>query len=301
MSERQPARTERRVRTSDGVELHVAIRGDGPVTVVLAHGWTLDTRVWEPVAARLAGSARVVTYDHRGHGRSGAAPVGTMTLERLADDLAAVITEVAPEGSVVLGGHSMGGMTAMALAERHPHVVPRVRGLALVSTASGGLAGHTLGLRPGAAAVVRVVERRLYAARGWARRPRIAGPRALAPALRWLLLGRDADATARRLTYAAVASCRPATVSGFRPALDAHERDAALAAFADVPAVVLVGSRDRLTPVSSARRIVAALPSAGLTIYPGAGHMLPVERVAAVAAHLSALVGGASTVADAGG
>lgn len=293
--------SEQRIRTSDGVELHAAVGGDGPVTVVLAHGWTLDTRIWEPVARRIAGSARVVTYDHRGHGRSGAAPVGTMTLERLADDLATVIAETAPEGPVVLGGHSMGGMAAMALAERHPGLVSRVRGLALVSTASGGLAGHSLGLRPRAAAAVRVVERRLYTSSRWERRPTLGNPRALAPALRWLLLGPDADAAARRLTYAAVASCRPVTVSGFRPTLEAHERDAALAAFADVPTVVLVGSRDRLTPVSSARRIAAALPSAGLTIYPGAGHMLPVERVAAVAAHLSALVAGATRIAGRAG
>lgn len=285
---------------ADGVGLHVGTHGDGPVTVVLAHGWTLDTRIWSPVAQRLAGSARVVAYDYRGHGRSDPAPASTMTLEQLADDLAAVVAATAPDGPLVLGGHSMGGMTAMALAERHPALVARVRGLALVSTASGGLAGTSFGLSPRAAVAVRAVERRVYATTRWERRSTLGSPRVLAPALRWLLLGPDADLTARRLTYAAVASCRPVTVSGFRPTLEAHERDAALAAFADVPTVVLVGAQDRLTPVSAARRITAALPSAGMTIYPGAGHMLPVERVAGVAGvagHLSALVAGAATAA----
>jgi pimeloyl-ACP methyl ester carboxylesterase len=115
----------------------------------------------------------------------------------------------------------------------------------------------------------------------------------LAPALHWLLLGPDTDSAAKRLTVASISRCRPVTVSGYRQTLEQHERDAALAAFAEVPTVVLVGSHDRLTPVRSARRIAQALPSAGMTVYPQAGHMLPVERVAAVAAHVSALVRGA--------
>jgi pimeloyl-ACP methyl ester carboxylesterase len=86
-------------------------------------------------------------------------------------------------------------------------------------------------------------------------------------------------------------------VSGFRPTLEAHERDAALAAFASIPTVLLVGTRDKLTPVAAARRIASALPSAGLTIFPDAGHMLPLERVAGVAGRLSALVSGAVSTA----
>jgi pimeloyl-ACP methyl ester carboxylesterase len=280
-----------RVSTSDGIELNVEITGpaDAPVTVLLAHGWTLDARTWRPVADRVAGSARVVRYDHRGHGGSDAAPPDTMTLDQLADDLADVITAVAPDGPLVLAGHSMGGMTIMALAERHPPLVNRIRGLALVATASGGLAGHSFGLTPRAAALVRRAEKRLYSSRRWESRSTLGNPRILAPVLSWLLLGPDAGRTARRLTVESIASCRPVTVSGYRQTLEEHERDAALSAFADVPTVVLVGSHDRLTPVRSARRIAQALPSAGMTIYPQAGHMLPVERVAAVSAHLTAL------------
>jgi len=91
-----------------------------------------------------------------------------------------------------------------------------------------------------------------------------------------------------------VCRCRPGTVSGFRPTLDAHERAAALAAFAHTPTVVLAGTRDRLTPMPMARTIVEAVPSAQLTVFPGAGHMLPVERTAGVAARLTALVRGNS-------
>jgi len=286
------------VRTQDGLRLHAEVVGDGPVGVVLAHGWSGDGRIWGPVVDELAGSlagrARVVRYDHRGHGRSDPAPPQTMNLDQLADDLAAVVAALAPQGPLVLAGHSMGGMTIMALAERHPAVVERVRGVAMISTASGGLAGHSMGLSPRAARLVRRIEKRLHSSRYWQQRSTIGMPRVVGPVMRWLTLGPGADARARRLTTASISSCRPVTMSGFRQTLDEHERDAALAAFAEIPTVVLVGSRDKLTPVHSARRIVQALPSADLTIYPEAGHMLPVERVDAVAGRLAGLVTRAS-------
>jgi pimeloyl-ACP methyl ester carboxylesterase len=283
------------VAGADGVDLHVETDGPqaAPATVVLAHGWTLDARTWGPVTRALVGGgtpARVVRFDHRGHGRSAAVDPSTMTLEQLADDMAAVFAQVAPDGPLVLGGHSMGGMTLMALAERHPEVYTRVRGVVLVSTAAGGLAGHTLGLHPRAAAVVQRGERRMYASAGWAGRAALGSPRLLGPGVRWLLLGPRSGPEAIRITVTSVAQCRPLTVSGFRPALEAHERAAALAMFARIPTAVLVGAKDRLTPVRMARHIATELPSASLTIFPEAGHMVPVERVAGVTARISAMV-----------
>ncbi|OZM83698.1 alpha/beta fold hydrolase [Pseudonocardia sp. MH-G8] len=295
--------TARSVPASDGVPLHVRLDGppDAPVTVVLVHGWTLDRRTWGPVAGSLAtgpAPVRVVRPDHRGHGGSGAVAPESMTIDQLADDLAQVIAATAPEGPLVLAGHSMGGMTLMALAERHPHLVARVRGIALVATASGGLAERPFGLSPRGTAVFRRVEQRVYGSRRWTTRDSLGDPRLLAPGMRWLLLGPRADRDARRITCEVVAGCRPLTVSGFRPTLETHERDAALAAFAEIPTVVLVGSRDRLTPVRAARRIAAALPTADLTIFPDAGHMLPLERVSGVAGRIAGLAAGAARAAQ---
>ena len=282
--------------------LHVETSGpaDGSVhsgvTVVMAHGWTLDSRTWVPVADRLGRDVRVVRYDHRGHGRSAACDPATMTIDQLADDMADVIAAHAPDGPLVLAGHSMGGMTIMALAERHPALVAsRVAGVALVATASGGLTGKAFGLGPDALARVNAVEQRLYRSRRWSGREHLSGvPALLGPGLRWLLLGEHPSREAVRLTTRTIADCRPSTVSGFRPTLDAHERDAALAAFAAIPTAVLAGSRDRLTPLRLARRIHDGLPSAELTIFPGAGHMLPVERAAGTAERITALVGAAT-------
>jgi pimeloyl-ACP methyl ester carboxylesterase len=292
------------VRGADGVALHVEINGSpgAPVTVVLAHGWTLDSRSWGPVARSLVAAtpARVVRFDHRGHGRSAAVDPATMTIEQLADDMAAVLTAVAPEGPLVLGGHSMGGMAVMALAQRHPQLMRRVAGVAFVATASGDLTGHPRGLPARAVALLRWGEPRLHASRRWAGRRALGNPKVLAPALRWLLLGPRPGPEAARITVESVAACRPLTVSGFRAALESHERDTALAAFAGIPTVVLAGTKDRLTPVRLSRRIVAALPSAALSIYPGAGHMLPVERVAGVTARIGALVESAEAAAGTG-
>ncbi|MFC4949447.1 alpha/beta fold hydrolase [Pseudonocardia sp. GCM10023141] len=279
---------------ADGASLNVRIDGpaDAPVTVVLVHGWTLDLGTWGPVAESLLATtpARVVRYDHRGHGRSAAVDESTMTIEQAADDLAAVLDQVAPSGPLVLAGHSMGGMTIMALAEQHPHVLARVAGVALVSTASGGLEQATLGLPGPGVVAFRAVERRLYPSRRWRTQQRLGNPTLLRPALRWLLVGPSSSPEAVRITVETVAACRPLTVSGFRATLEAHDRDVALAAFREIPTVVLVGSRDKLTPVRYARRLVAALPNAWLTVYPGAGHMLPVERVTAVSARIRGLV-----------
>ncbi|WP_243653393.1 alpha/beta fold hydrolase [Pseudonocardia endophytica] len=290
-----------RVLTGDGTGLYAVDSGpDGaPVTVVLAHGWTLDERCWAPVAHELTGGShpgprpRVIRYDHRGHGRSDDTPDASKTLERLADDLAELIGQVAPSGPLVLAGHSMGGMTVMALAQRHPELVAsRVAGVALVATASGGLGGAaTLGMSGRPARMFLAGKQALTTSPRWTERRELSRhPALLGPGLRALLLGRRPDGRARRLTYGAIGDCRPTTVSGFTPTLTEHERDAALDAFADLPVEVMVGSADRLTPPRFTRRIRTHLPQSAMTIFPDAGHMIPVERVDGVSSRIAALV-----------
>ncbi|HEX3004772.1 MAG TPA: alpha/beta hydrolase, partial [Angustibacter sp.] len=224
----------------------------------------------------------------RGHGSSTPRgrrrrPRRAPSVRALGDDLAAVIEAVAPTGPLVLGGHSMGGMTVMAYAGTHPSEVRvRVRGVALVSTSAGDL--HGLGRR-GEAPLMRTI----------ARVPGVRAGRAIThEGQRRLLFGVHATSDDVAATREMVAATRLSTIGRYYGALSRHDEAEALAALADVPTHVLVGERDRLTPVSHARRLAELVPHARLDVLPDVGHMLGYEAPDVVAAHLADLVQGAS-------
>uniref|UniRef100_UPI0021032C48 alpha/beta fold hydrolase n=1 Tax=Paractinoplanes polyasparticus TaxID=2856853 RepID=UPI0021032C48 len=283
----------------DGVRLHVEAHGpaDAPVTVVLLHGWCQDRRTWQHqvAAMRVLGvrRPRVITYDTRGHGRSGATRLAGATLAQLGDDLAEVLRRYAPTGPIVLGGHSLGGMTIMEYAAAHPTTfADRVAGLLFVSTTAEGHTHTQYGLPSRLAALMRAGETvgaGLLARSGpWC--PHRALLPALRPAVRWLLFGDECDNEALELAMRAFGRAPLRSVGGFRASIGTQQRLETLAALADVPAAVLVGSRDRLTPPACARSIAGALPFADLSVLPGAGHMLPLERPQEVSAALTGIV-----------
>ena len=284
------------VQTSDGAVLHATVdgRADALVTVVLAHGWTLAQAAWDDVAELLhpraaAGGLRVVRYDQRGHGRSTWGPDDTdITVDRLGEDLGDLLDQLVPEGPVVLGGHSMGGMTIMCLAAARPELFgDRVTGVALVSTSAGDLRQGpferiTPGMLSAALAGAWFVER----------------VRALLPPahprhqamVRNFLYGADAtDQMVRDGAEIMHASTVRALVE-FLPALGDHDKHAELTALAGVPVEILVGDTDRLTPARHSRRMADALPDARLQVVPRTGHMLPQERPGLVADAIGRLV-----------
>ncbi|MGH3673099.1 MAG: alpha/beta fold hydrolase [Pseudonocardiaceae bacterium] len=279
--------------TPDGTRLVLYRQGprEAAPTVVFVHGWVLDARTWEPVANSLASTHPVVRYDLRGHGRSGPVGPGTATIAQLADDLADLLgAEV--EGPVVLVGHSLGGMAIMALAQRHPELVAqRVAGVVFAATSCGDLVPHDLGLRPWQARVIAGGES-LF--RRWAMRSRwflnrgmtAKRPGLIRPAMRWLNFGehpRRADVT---LVTRCIAASRPASLVGFRAGFDEHHQVASLRAFRHLPALVLGGTRDRLTPIRHTDKIASELPDATLVRYEGAGHMVLLERAEQVASRI---------------
>jgi pimeloyl-ACP methyl ester carboxylesterase len=256
------------------------------LTVVLAHGWTLDHRSWSRVVPLVQAQVpvRVVTYDQRGHGAStlrgrGRRPRVAPSVRGLGDDLAAVVAAVAPTGPLVLGGHSMGGMTVMAYAGTHADELrARVRGIALVSTSAGELRG--LGRR-GEAPLMHTI----------ARVPGVRAGRAITrEGQRRLLFGTRAEPGDVAATRDMVAGTRLATIGRYYAALSRHDEAQALRVLAGVPTHVLVGELDRLTPVSHARRLAELMPHAQLEVLPGAGHMLGYEAPDVVARHLVALI-----------
>ena len=92
-----------------------------------------------------------------------------------------------------------------------------------------------------------------------------------------------------RRTFEVLSACSAHTVADFFETFTTHDRLAALAALSGVPVTILVGTRDRLCPLPMSRAMADALPHARLRVYPGAGHMLQLERADEVSAELVSL------------
>ncbi|MCW2777956.1 MAG: Pimeloyl-ACP methyl ester carboxylesterase [Frankiales bacterium] len=285
---------QRTVTTPDGVDLHVEVHGpdDAAGTVVLLHGYVQSSRLWSGQVRDLVTARpdlRVVVYDHRGHGRSTATSREHAHLEQLGRDLRQVLDEVAGDGPVVLGGHSMGGMTMMAFAEQFPEEFgKRVVGAAFVATSSGGLDAVTYGLP---APVAKVVKKVLPKAYEKAVRDEAKGKTRPSTAFeRRLVFPKGADPEHVREVLEVQSRTTAETMAAFLPTFSQHERAEALSALAEVPAVVLVGDKDALCPLPHSRAIAAALPKGELVVYPGVGHMVQVERREEVSRRIVALV-----------
>jgi pimeloyl-ACP methyl ester carboxylesterase len=126
-----------RVQGTDGSVLHVELDGPPQASplVVLTHGWGLDGDAWYYVRRRLGAKYRLVAWDLPGLGRSTQPRDGRYSVQRLAEDLRAVIAAYADGRPVVLVGHSIGGMTMFTLCRTHPGLLGReVQGLVFVDT-----------------------------------------------------------------------------------------------------------------------------------------------------------------------
>ncbi len=291
------------VPTPDGARLFTELHSSGsarnaPITVVLLHGWTLDNRLWtrqiEALPRLLRRPVRILAVELRGHGRSTITGRADATLEQLADDLATVLCERAPEGPLVLVGHSLGGMTIMEYAHRHADEFERrVAGVVLVSTSAEGAAHTSYGLSPQFAWVMRFLETQAAAilARSGAWRPHRLLMPLLSPGVRWLVFGQRAEPAWVSLTTAMVGAAPLCAIGGFRPAVGRQSRVDALTAMRRLPAAVLVGGRDRLTPRACAETIATALPHAEHIVIEDAGHMLPIERPDEVTEAIARVIG----------
>jgi pimeloyl-ACP methyl ester carboxylesterase len=268
---------DRTVMTPDGVRL--AVRdypaADEEVTAVLLHGFCLNQNSWNGQVHRLRrrwdSRMRIITYDHRGHGQSAAAPSHTYRVPTLADDLNTVLAALHVRTPLVIIGHSMGGMTALTFAGRTAaeQVVP-AHGLVLVATAAGRLTERGIG--------------RLLATPAVGALPALLGHvpaqllRALATPVCSELARRRGCAPAARDTLAAAATSAMATTSlatalGFLPALRDYNAYPLLSAVT-ARTVIVSGGADALTPPSHAEDLAAGIAGAVHVHLPDAGHML---------------------------
>jgi pimeloyl-ACP methyl ester carboxylesterase len=236
------------------VDLAVRDSGEG-VPLVLLHAFPLRAAMWDAVRPR---GARVLAPDQRGFGGS---PLGAdePSLDRCADDVVALLDHLGLD-RVVLGGSSMGGYVAMALARRAPE---RLRGLVLVGTKAG--ADPDAG-RAGRLAMAGRLD---------------AGDRAplretVVPALTGQTSAAERpDAVERVRALAEEADLRAAAWA--QRAMAARPDSADVLRGLDVPALVVVGEEDVLSPPPEARAMADALPDARLVVLPRTGHLLAVE------------------------
>ncbi len=296
------------VNADDGVSLHVEI--DAPETtsrarrhvtgrmptVVLVHGFALSMRSWVLQRRALIHEGfRVVSYDQRGHGRSGDAALESCTVAQLGRDLATVLGATCPSGPVVLVGHSMGGMSVMAYVGQHPDVVrDRVLAVALVSTSPGGAEMTEFGLGPTVGRVVGSLGPGVLT-----RMSRHAGPIGL---LRRLGRGVQ-DLAVHRWAFDSPVSTDLVDLVGdmifstsfdvmaaFLPDIDRLDLGDQLDALTGIETLVMNGAGDLITPPSHSEEIVRRVPGAEHVVVEDAGHIIQLEHPTVVTQQLLMLI-----------
>ncbi len=251
----------------EGRLFHYRERGTGPVALFV-HGFPLDATLWLDQLAGLAERRRCVAVDLRGSGLSAPVAGEPLTMERHAADLAGLLDRLEAAQADLIG-LSMGGYIALAFAERFGH---RLRSLALADTRSGadsdeGKAGRD-------AAIERVLA---------------GGRAAFAETMLGALLGPHPTPEARaRLRTMAETTPYETIIGALAGMRDRPDRTAVLATV-PVPAAVIVGADDTVTPPAVAEEMAAALPDATLHVIAGSGHLTPIEQPDAVNEALGAL------------
>jgi pimeloyl-ACP methyl ester carboxylesterase len=310
------------IQSEDGVPLHVEEVGppDAPLTVVFVHGYALSLRSFyyqrAALTEKFGDRVRLVFYDQRGHGLSGAGVPGGATIDQLGRDLYTVIDAVVPTGPIVLVGHSMGGMSLLSFAQQFPELFAlaeptgaaprrhrnrpvepvRVAGVALIATSAGQLAQVSLGLPalinrlrgPLAPMVLRGARRQAYL---------IEHSRRLGRDVAWIITRRfsfgSADISPQVVDFIneIIAGTRIETIADFYSTLMSFDLTGSLAVLAHTDVVIVAGERDLMTPVEHSRAMAAALPSAELVVVAGAGHVVILEQPDVVDRAVADLVG----------
>lgn len=261
------------------VSLYAGVAGrPAGVPLVLLHAFPVTSLMWPAQARSLADVAYVITPDQRGFGRSpmygaGEDRAAPPSLTQVADDLAALLDRLSLE-SVVLGGVSMGGYVVMEMLRRHPE---RIRAIALIDTKMEADSGEARAGRLAMAETVlrqdsswEVVEKVV---------PNLLGPTTL----------RERANVPYRVGFMA-GSAAPESVAWAQRAMAARPDSTETLRGADVPALVVVGDEDAISPPPMAEAMAQTLPQADLVVVRGAGHLSPIEAPEAVSGALRAFL-----------
>lgn len=262
------------IPTSDGGVIRGVEAGAGP-PLVLLHGITLRADVWHR-QWELTDEARVIAVDLRGHGLSDPGADGS-SIEANAADLVTLLEVLELDGAVI-AGHSMGGMVLGRFLADHyladHSLARRVAGVGFISTAGRSPVGLANGLLQSMATPAQSLAARFPRL---ARRLSAIPDNDLGQVMVRSTFGKRPDPRDVRETAAAFESLEIDRFLDAAPSILDHDVLDVLAE-CDLPASIIVGSRDPLTPVRESRRLVRAMPHADLTIVPDAGHQLMLER-----------------------
>ena len=245
----------------NGVETFVATGGKPfdrslPV-VVLLHGAGFDHSTWALHSRWFAHHGySVLAPDLPGHGRSSGKPLPTIA--DMADWTAALL-DAAGARQARLVGHSMGSLIALETAARHPD---RVSGLSLIGTAATMTVGPDL-LKAAEANDSSAID--MVSIWGLGLKAELGG--SLAPGL-WMHQG------AQRVLQ----RCAPGVLHSDLNACNTYQNALAAAALIKVPATLILGERDMMTPAKAGKALAAAMPHARTVVLPAAGHMMMIEQ-----------------------
>ena len=292
------------VVADDAVDLHVEIdepadfggeaSTDDSLTVIFAHGYSLNLDCWHFQRAAYRGQVRTVFYDQRSHGRSARSSDDNATIDQLGRDLLRVIEDTSP-GRCVVVGHSMGGMSVISLADQFPELFgDKVIGAALISTTAGGLdPGRILfpmvPLGLGGKVVGRVVRtldrghRVVDVARVW-------GHAVADVVTDRYAFGDDVPADYVEFVYSMLNSTPFAVVADFYPAFATLDKFETLEPLSRVPTAIICGTEDKVTSVGHSRKLHSRIAGSSLLECEGAGHMVILERHKQVTAELDDLI-----------
>jgi pimeloyl-ACP methyl ester carboxylesterase len=245
---------------------------EGPV-VVLLHGLASSSQTWSSVLPLLGRHAHVIAPELLGHGQSAKPPTGDYSLGAYATGLRDLLVTLGLDGATI-AGHSFGGGVAMQFTYQFPEMTER-----LVLVASGGLGqGVTIALRaatlPGTPLVLRAVA---------ALTPRWLA-RVVGRAMRAVpvLDGPDLDGLAGAFTSFTDGGARGAFAQTVRGALNWSgqrlEGTERLYLLAEVPVLLVAGSRDSVIPIEHTVAAHDLLPDSSLQIFEGAGHFPHAEQ-----------------------
>jgi 3-oxoadipate enol-lactonase len=248
--------------------LTVHVAGHGPLAVLL-HGYPLDHRMWlDQLHGPLATRRTLVAIDLRGHGQSPGTAEPVLSMELLADDVAAVIHTLS-DGDADVAGLSMGGYVAFALWARHPELV---RSLVLANTRA---VADTKEARDGRDAAVATVTTK--------------GRSAIADAMLPKMLAPGADPLLAARVRTMVETLPVETIVGDLRGLKERADRIAMLPTISVPALVVGGDQDPIAPRAETEAMAKAIPGAKLAMLAGAAHLTPMERPAEFAAAVAAL------------